>query len=146
MTGSFKQLAKEIHLPAILLRGQQGVQRGPCPLSRAPAGREGETSLQGMSKTLGKETCACKARRKIKDFYSVQMLPLAICTPSSKAVCTLSLLLHCWLENILVSDVLGGSGMFSSCHPTAEPYVSNALPERRGRFMGCDLCVAVHLL
>lgn len=81
----------------------------------------------------------------MEDFYSIQMLPVAIYTPSSKAIHTFSLLLSCWLENILIVDVFSGAGMFSSCHPIAGPYVSNTTPERRGQFVDCNLCVAFHL-
>ena len=74
------------------------------------------------------------------------MLPIAIYTPSSKAIYTLSLLLCCWLENILILDVFSGAGVFSSRRPIAGLYVSNAVAERRGQFVDCDLCVAFHLL
>lgn len=42
-----------------------------------------------VSKMLPRETRSCEAGPKPKGFYSIQMLPTAIYTPSSKAIYTL---------------------------------------------------------
>lgn len=84
MLGSLST-AREIHshpFPRAAVVGSEQSLPSPCCAACKARGSR-------VSKVLREETHSCKAGPKMKGFYSIQMLPTAIYTPSSKAIYTL---------------------------------------------------------